>query len=399
VNPALPIVGTIFGALSAAALLRRAYFTTRTTHHPDQAEDRTRLSRADVTVAYIPWYPTNPYQIRLRDELAAMGVRVHSGVLSLRTLRALVRGRGPAIAHIHWPHGTYMDQYARYPFVIFHLLLYRLIRNNVIWTVHELEFYETRYPLLDRFMVRFLMVICRQLIVHSDYSAKLVRERYCFKREIVTLRHPSFIECYPNDIAPVDARARLGLATTTTAYLFLGHIKPYKGVESLIETFKRIDARDTALMIVGQPFDAETAARIRSMAADDPRIRLVLTYVPDEDLQIYMQASDVVVFPFRQMHTSGSVLLAMSFGKPVVAPALAAIPEYVDDRCAVLFDPTDTDGLRKSLVRVSSLDLRRMGKAAFDRAVQSGWKEFANQHAAVYQSSARGLLSSASIGN
>ena len=280
-----------------------------------------------------------------------------------------------------------MDQYARYPFVIFHLLLYRLLRNNVIWTVHELEFYETRYALLDRFMVRLLMAICRQLIVHSDYSAKLVRERYGFKREIVTLRHPSFIECYPNDIAPPVARARLHLAATTTVYLFLGHIKPYKGVESLIEAFKGIDARDTALLIVGQPFDAETAARIRSMAADDPRIRLVLKYVPDEDVQIYMQASNVVVFPFRKMHTSGSVLLAMSFGKAVVVPAMAAIPEYVDDRCAVLFDPTDADGLKKSLVRVSNLDLPRMGKAAFYRAAQSGWKEFATQHATVYQSS------------
>ena len=182
------------------------------------------------------------------------------------------------------------------------------------------------------------------------------------------------------------------LAATTTVYLFLGHIKPYKGVESLIETFKGIDARDTALMIVGQPFDAETAARIRSMAADDPRIRLVLKYVPAEDVQIYMQASNVVVFPFRQMHTSGSVLLAMSFGKAVVVPAMAAIPEYVDDRCAVLFDPTDTDGLKKSLVRVSNLDLPRMGKAALYRAAQSGWKEFATQHATVYQSSVSAVV-------
>ncbi len=385
-HPALPIVGTLFGAISAAAILTRAHLTARTAHCPGPIENRTRPAGAGVTVAYIPWYPTNPYQIRLKDELAAMGIRVHPGVLSLRTLRALVRRRGPAIAHIHWPHGTYMDDYARYPFVVFHLLLYRLLRNNVIWTVHELEFYETRYPLLDRFMVRLLMAICRQLIVHSDYSARLVRERYGFTRRIVTLHHPSFVECYPNDTAPSAARARLGLAATTTVYLFLGHIKPYKGVESLIEAFKRIDTRDTALMIVGQPFDAETAVRIRSMAADDPRIRLVLNYVPDEDVQIYMQASSVVVFPFRQMHTSGSVLLAMSFGKAVVVPAMAAIPEYVDDRCAVLFDPNDTDGLERSLVRVSSLDLPRMGTAAFTRAAQYGWREFATQHAAVYES-------------
>jgi glycosyltransferase involved in cell wall biosynthesis len=139
-------------------------------------------------------------------------------------------------------------------------------------------------------------------------------------------------------------------------------------------------------VIVGQPLDVETGDRIRASAAEDPRIRLVLEYVPDEDIQVYMQASDIVVFPCRRMHTSGSVLLAMSFGKPVIAPTMAAIPEYLDDQSAVQFVPADPNGLAKALVDVRSRDLVRMGKAAYDRAASSSWTEFAQRHAAVYRS-------------
>jgi glycosyltransferase involved in cell wall biosynthesis len=221
-----------------------------------------------VGVAYIPWWPSNPCQVRLKDELASMGVSVHDGALNRRTLLCLLLGRGPAdVVHVHWPHGMYLGRYARYPFALLHLLLYRVLRHNVIWTVHELEFYETRYPALDRIMVRFLMAICRLLIVHSEYSMKLVRERYGFKRKVVYMPHPSYVGCYADDITPADARARLGLDQHSTVYLFLGHIKRYKGVESLIATFRHVDTAGSTLVIVGQPLDVETGDRIRASAA------------------------------------------------------------------------------------------------------------------------------------
>lgn len=345
-------------------------------------------ARADArtTVGFIPWWPHSFYQSRLDKDLGSSGVHVRGSDLSLQSLLCLLLGRDHFdVIHVHWPHGMYLEQYWRFPFVVFHLWMYRLLKDNIVWTVHELdEFYETRYPILDRMMVSFLMKVCRQLIVHSDFSAQEIRRRYRFAREISCFRHPSYVGGYPNDIGREDAREQLELGKDVTVYLFLGRIKPYKGVESLIDTFRATHDQESRLLIVGEPFDEETGRRIATLAAADSRIIADIRYLPNDRLQVYMNAADVVVLPFRKTHTSGSLMLAMSFGKPVIAPAIASIPEYVDGQSGILFDPADPEALRAALLVARGMNLADMGKQAFARVANMGWTDFAASHAAVY---------------
>jgi glycosyltransferase involved in cell wall biosynthesis len=345
-------------------------------------------SRSDsrLTVSFVPWWPHTVYQTRLTEELSSLGIRVQGSELTLRELVCLLLNRDQAdVVHIHWPHGTYVENYWRFPLVMFHLWLYRLRKNNVVWTVHELdEFYETRYAFLDRMMARFLIKICRQVFVHSNYSAEMIRRRYRFRREIMLMRHPAYVGRYPNDITRESARARFGFGDDALVYLFLGHIKPYKGVEWLIETFAGIPGANKRLLIAGKPFDEATGAHIRRLAASDQRIVGDIGYVSDDKIQVYMNAADVVVFPFRKIHSSGSVKLALSFARPVIAPAIAAIPEDVDERSGILFDPSDPAGLKKALESASGRDLARMGKAAYERVANGSWADFAGRYAAAY---------------
>jgi beta-1,4-mannosyltransferase len=228
------------------------------------------------------------------------------------------------------------------------------------------------------------MRVCRLLLVHSDYSAELIQERYRFPRVIKKIRHPSYVECYRNEIAREAARVQLGLGEARTVYLYMGHIKPYKGVEDLIETFITIRDDASRLLIVGKPLDDEIGNRVRNLAASDRRIVLELCYVPDDRVQVFMNAADVVVFPFQKIHTSGSILLAMSFGKPVIAPAIASIPEYVNGQSGILFEPTDPEALRAALMSARGRDLAAMGKAGYERVAGRSWAEFASCHAEVY---------------
>jgi beta-1,4-mannosyltransferase len=338
-----------------------------------------------LVVGYLPWWPSNPYQVLLQQKLTARRIDVRPVRLDLKRLLRLLLRRDPIdVLHIHWPHGMYVDRYWRFPLALFSLCLYRLFKNNVIWTVHELEFYETRYPILDRVMVRFLMRICRLLIVHSAYSEKIVRTRYRFQRDVKQVLHPSYVERYENHIGRRAARRELGLNNAETVYLFMGHVKAYKGVEDLIAAFKKIPEESVRLYIVGQPMDGETEKRIREISAVDSRILLELSYVPDHRVQIYMNAADVVVFPFRKTHTSGSVLLAMSFAKAVIAPALASIPEYVGEAAGVLFDPSHSSGLYAALHEALKRDLAAMGRVAYERVAGRNWEDFASFHASVY---------------
>src|SRR5581483_6897410 len=124
-----------------------------------------------TAVAFVPWWPSTYYQARLAQELKSQGLHVHGNELSLKSLLCVMLGRDcEDVVHVHWPHGTYLHNYWRVPLVLFHLWLYRICKNNIVWTVHELTFYETRYPGLDRLVVRALMMFARVLVVHSAYS-------------------------------------------------------------------------------------------------------------------------------------------------------------------------------------------------------------------------------------
>lgn len=340
-----------------------------------------------LCIGYIPWWPATFYQSRLVRELGHLGIHVDARELSLKSLLCLLLGRDcDDIVHVHWPHGSYVHNYWRIPFVLFHLLLYRVLKDNIVWTVHELEFYETRYPLLDKLVVRSLMKLARALVVHSRYSMDVVRRRYGYRKHIAVLRHPSYIGCYPNEIEKCEAREQLKLDAKARVYLFLGHIKPYKGVEELIESFRSIEDPGIRLVIAGKPMDAATGERVAVMAAADSRIIAAVDYLPDEQLQVFINAADVLVYPFRQMHTSGSVLLGMSFGRPVIVPVMASLPEDVDRNAGIFFDPHDAQALRAALLACRSKDLAAMGRQARRSLEDRTWPVFAAEHARLYRS-------------
>ncbi|WP_242482112.1 glycosyltransferase, partial [Trichormus variabilis] len=63
---------------------------------------------------------------------------------------------------------------------------------------------------------------------------------------------------------------------------------------------------------------------------NEPNIKFIPGFVPSEKLQIYLNACDVVVFPYRDILTSGAVMLAMSFGRACIAPRKGCIAEVLD---------------------------------------------------------------------
>jgi glycosyltransferase involved in cell wall biosynthesis len=97
------------------------------------------------------------------------------------------------------------------------------------------------------------------------------------------------------------------------------------------------------LLIVGKPLNQKIAKEINSVV--DNRITTVLEFIPDDDIQIYMNAADVVILPYTDILTSGAAILAMSFGKPVIAPAVKCITETIDDKGGFVGSGSVSNGL------------------------------------------------------
>lgn len=340
-------------------------------------------SSPQSTVGFFPWWPGNPYQVLLKKELNKAGIRV-IGDPPLSLMRILVGRDGLDVVHVHWPHGTYKTT-MQAAYVLIVLLAYRLCRNNIVWTVHELTAYESRHPRRDAWFRTVVMKLSRRLFVHGEHTKKILIEQHRYRRPIDVVRHPSYVGWYKDEVTREQSREKLRVPEGVRVYLYFGYIKPYKGVEDLIRAFGSLRDQNVLLFIVGRPLNATIEHEVQTLAALDPRVRTHLAYVADDDIQSFFRAADVVVFPFRETQTSGSLMLALSYGRPVIVPDIATLSEYVDRDMGFFFDPASPGSLERALQLANSTALGDMGLRARAKAEALRWSDMAATHLAAYE--------------
>jgi len=142
---------------------------------------------------------------------------------------------------------------------------------------------------------------------------------------------------------------------TPLEILFFGAIKPYKGIDLLLEAALMLAARgdEFRITIAGRPFLDLAPWRARMEAAGlGERFRFDLDYVPDERLDRYLRSADLVVFPYREIDGSGALALTASYGKPIVATAIGVFAEPPVRDHVALVPADDAESLAGTLHRL-----------------------------------------------
>jgi glycosyltransferase involved in cell wall biosynthesis len=167
-------------------------------------------------------------------------------------------------------------------------------------------------------------------------------------------------------------------------FLFIGQVRGYKGVEELLSVFAALDAPDARLIIAGRPNKKQTRLTVEAAVAGDPRISCALEVIPDDRMQVYLRGADAVVLPYRDVLTSGSAILAMTFGQPVIAPAIGCLPESLGSEGTILYAADDPDALADALRTALTIDLGVLGQRAAAHAATLSWKPIARRTAELY---------------
>jgi beta-1,4-mannosyltransferase len=364
----------------------------------DLAENKaSRVTKeaAPVRCVFLPYILTNPYQRSLEAALVRQGVVVEHPPASLWILGPLLSGEGRKVVHLHWLHpftltNSLLGSLAKTSLFLAQLAILRLLGKRIFWTAHNLGDHDRRFPFIDRLSMKAVARLSHGVIAHCHEA----RRRLCSEipslrgSKITVVPHGNYIHSYPNDVTREQARQALGLSGESVVFLFLGAIRRYKGVAELVAEFRKLSDRDATLVIAGRPrHDADLPALTAAVGADQ-RIKLISEFVPDEQLQLFLNAADLVVFPYSDVLTSGAVILAMSFGRPCLAPKLGCIRETLDERGALLYDPADEDGLRAALeaAAVRREELPAMGRHNLRLAEQLNWDEIGHTTASLYRS-------------
>ncbi|MBK0399758.1 glycosyltransferase [Limibaculum sp. M0105] len=315
----------------------------------------------------------NPYQNLLVEALVKLGASVQfpSGYRRVFPLRRMLPRLGPLpdVLHLHWLEPYLKGKYAATKAIyaaklLLDLLLVRSAGVKVVWTVHNLVGHEQTHPKIEIWTRKRLARLADVIIVHSERARHLVADKYRFSEEgIHVIPHGHYRDAYGPRIPMKEARQELGLLAEGHVFLFFGMVRPYKGVMALLSAWDGSpELQRNTLMIAGRPLDALHEEEIRKAAEGLPGVHLWLKRVPDDQVPTFFSAADTVVLPFERSLTSGSLVLAQTYGCAVVTTLSedgTHEPEWGAtggaQTCTValasrLVDATKADALEKNVV-------------------------------------------------
>jgi len=297
------------------------------------------------------------------------------------------------VLHFHWLHPYLLRETAagsitRSLRFLVEILFLKAKGTEIAWTIHNLSNHEGLHPKIERFFSSIFIRLADAIFVHGQEAAKLSSRHFHIQvSRFHVIAHPAYCGIYPNDSSKTLARKKIFpqlLGEVGPVFLFLGRVNRYKGVFDLVKEFKSLP-QSCKLIIAGQPADATTHAEMEAATAADNRILYFPQAIPESDLHFYYNAADIVVLPFRKILTSGSVLLAMSFGKPLVVPEFEVIRETVAKEDVWWFEPDNSDSLRGALVKAAGIWLPVMGQANLQIAKNLTWEKMAKETLNCYQ--------------
>ncbi len=169
-------------------------------------------------------------------------------------------------------------------------------------------------------------------VVHSERD-RLDLERLLPGARVRRTVLPSYEKLAGRGLSPGQARATLGLDEGARVLLFFGFVRQYKGLTYLIDALPRVlGDLDVHLVVAGEFWDdpAPYLQQIERLGLRE-RVTIANRYVPDEELEPYLAAADLMVLPYVDATQSAIVPLAFGHGLPVLTTRVGGLPEVVED--------------------------------------------------------------------
>jgi glycosyltransferase involved in cell wall biosynthesis len=217
------------------------------------------------------------------------------------------------------------------------------------------------------------------VVVHSRHGARRLSEELGIAPERVhVIPHGAFQHL----AAPPAASERPPYQTDKPVVLCFGLMRPYKGIDLLLEAWRGIDQAE--LWIAGMPRMDISAL----MAGAPANVRFVPRFIGDHELGAYFRRADLLVLPYREIDQSGVLFTALAFGKPLLLSDVGGFPEVAASGAARLFKAGDVAALHDRLRELlgDPAALARLAEQA--RAAAAGtysWEAIAGQTLDLYQ--------------
>lgn len=248
-------------------------------------------------------------------------------------------------------------------------LYYKLLDKKLIFTAHNVNAGERdgTDSALNRISLRFLYKIVDHIFVHTGKMKEQLAREFGINEQRITVIPFGVNNTLPRSrVTSIEARQKLALEHKERVVLFFGNIAPYKGLDVLARALIELKKNGSVprLVIAGKVKDSKSISHWESIERMIEEHGLTghiirkVEYIPDEEVEFYFKAADVLVLPYRHIFQSGVLFLAYSFGLPVIAADVGSLrDDIIDGKTGFVFRAENSADLAEKITQYFNSDL------------------------------------------
>jgi glycosyltransferase involved in cell wall biosynthesis len=252
-------------------------------------------------------------------------------------------------------------------------LLGRLNRLNIPIKIliHNTFPHEARW--FDRAATSWALRNANSFVTMAEVEAIRLKTVIPENAEVQIATHPVFQQFPASGLSKAAVRAQLGLPADAPLALFFGFVRPYKGLEVLLDAMHLLKQNDSPihLVIAGEFWQSQATyeSLIRKLGLEE-KVSIHAYYIPDNKAGLYFEAADMFVAPYLDGTQSGSIKQAMSYNLPLVISDVIADPMIRAYNCGLEITPAG-DAVVLAKAMQNALSIQKGVKKCGDYAQES----------------------------
>jgi D-inositol-3-phosphate glycosyltransferase len=270
--------------------------------------------------------------------------------------------------------------------------LLQLMGRHVVYTAHN-PFPHEQKPADVRMYSRIYQTVDRVIALTGYTRNEILAHCSVHAEKISVIPHGDYGALFSRygcnkDLAQ-DIRQKAG---DRKIIAFLGHIRPYKGLEVLVDAFQLIKQRmpDSFFLVAGSVLVGDNKNWEEKLAesCEPDDLWVDIRFVPVEDVKAYLSVIDLLVQPYISASQSGNTVMAYAAGVPVISTDVGGLGEMTEDgETGYVVAPRDPQAIADAVVKCFYGDnYQKMSRLARESAEgKYSWKKIAGQTSDVYQ--------------
>ena len=277
--------------------------------------------------------------------------------------------------------------------VLFNLLFVKILFGKVVLTVHDVSSFSNSSN--SSIIEKLIYKLTDRIITHNEFSKlEILNVNGDSSSCISIVPHGSYTPFINIQYDKEKSKEQLGIPNNRRILLFFGMIKKVKGLEVLLSALKGVIKKnpDVLLVIAGRVWENDFSAYQKIIDENNLSAYILLhtKFIPQEDVEHYYCASDLVILPYKKIYQSGVLMMTLSYERPALVSDLPPLKEIIsDNENGFLFKAENVSDLTAKLNSILSDEgLMEEVRAKGTKLINTryDWGEIGRQTKQAYQS-------------